>query len=153
MQKKEFQRFLTLSHEFMRNPLISIQAKCLLAYLRCFKPCYPAYPLIMMELGIRSRSTLSRLLKELERHGNLRIIKKCGTSNRYEFPKEQERRGKPVQLLAQTSPSKASLPVHLMDSNKILNKNNNTPEPTLEELQKLGEQIGGFDAKGLLGIE
>lgn len=133
--------FVRINKEFAQSPLLSPKAKTVYLYLRSFDPSFPGYDCIMKATQIGSRSTLSKVLRELEILGWI-IIHKNGRSNLYEFPYEQYQSKKSVQYVGTTSPKINLKPVHPLDSNKILNKINNKPEPTPEELAQLARDTG-----------
>lgn len=143
--------FTKISNFIIRDPNLSPFAKAIFILIKSYSPSYPSYSRILLETGIKSRSTVSKGLSELKAKNLIRVIDSPShKSNLYEFPipKKMDSISSYIELES----------VQEMDTNKtnlkILNNKGNeasTDHPVesskLKEIFAVAESSLGTDAR------
>ena len=103
-------KYTTIPHCMSRRPTVSVFAKAVYMFIKSLNPSFPGYTKIQEATGIRSRTTVSRCLNELEVHNFIYRLKNTDKrSNQYRFVDHEMDNG---------SSSNGLKSVHQMDSNK-----------------------------------
>ncbi|MBY0412755.1 MAG: helix-turn-helix domain-containing protein [Bdellovibrionales bacterium] len=133
--EKEY--FVKIPRRIARNFEISPQAKALYMALRSYDPIFPSYHQLCKDTGIKSKTSISKFLKELVFFNLITIIKSgFNRSNTYKIV-ERPFNGLFNQDLNSSTTNIEPNQVHDLDSNKIniiiSNKANEAPSVLMTE--------------------